>query len=44
MLRSALVAAVLACAPAIAADMPNPMLSPAQAGSDVALMRRARSI
>ncbi|WP_372919479.1 hypothetical protein [Sandarakinorhabdus sp.] len=44
MLRSALLAVLLASTPAIAADMPNPMLSPAQAGSDVALMRRARSI
>ena len=41
MLRTALLAALLASAPAIAGDMPNPMLTPAQAGSDVALMRRA---
>jgi hypothetical protein len=41
MLRSALLAVLLASTPAIAADMPNPMLSPAQAGSDVAVMRRA---
>ena len=41
MIRTALLAALLASAPAIAADMPNPMLTPAQASSDVALMRRA---
>lgn len=41
MIRTALLAALLASAPAIAADMPNPMLTPAQVSSDVALMRRA---
>ncbi len=39
--RSILLAALLASAPAIAADMPNPMLSPVQAASDIALLRRA---
>ena len=41
MIRTALLAALFASSPAIAADMPNPMLTPAQARSDVALMRRA---
>ncbi|MBU6167217.1 MAG: hypothetical protein KGQ52_13970 [Alphaproteobacteria bacterium] len=41
MIRSMLLAALLASTPAIAADMPNPMLTPAQAGADVALLRRA---
>jgi len=41
MIRTAFLPALLASAPAIAADMPNPMLTPAQASSDVALMRRA---
>lgn len=41
MFRTVLIAALLASVPAIAADMPNPMLTPAQASSDVALMRRA---
>jgi Peptidase family S41 len=41
MIRRTLLAALLASAPAIAADMPNPMLTPAQASSDVALLRRA---
>jgi hypothetical protein len=41
MIRTALLAALLASSPAIAVDMPNPMLTPAQASSDVALMRRA---
>lgn len=41
MFRSALVAVLLAAAPAIAAEMPNPLLSPAQASADVALLRRA---
>jgi Peptidase family S41 len=41
MFRSALVAVLLASTPALAADMPNPMLTPAQASADVALMRRA---
>jgi hypothetical protein len=41
MIRTIFLAALLASAPAIAADMPNPMLTPAQAGSDVALLRRA---
>lgn len=41
MFRIALLAALLASTPVIAADMPNPMLTPAQAASDVALLRRA---
>ena len=41
MIRTALLAALLVTTPAIAADMPNPLLTPAQAASDVALMRRA---
>jgi hypothetical protein len=41
MIRTVLIAALLASAPALAAEMPNPILSPAQASSDVALMRRA---
>jgi hypothetical protein len=41
MIRAALIAALLASAPAVAAEMPNPMLTPAQASSDVALLRRA---
>ena len=41
MIRTALLAALLTTAPAFAADMPNPLLTSAQAGSDVALMRRA---
>jgi hypothetical protein len=41
MIRTILLAALLVSAPAIAADMPNPMLTPAQASSDVALLRRA---
>jgi len=40
MFRTALVAALLANT-ATAAEMPNPMLSPAQAASDVVLLRRA---
>ena len=41
MLRATLIAALLATTPAFAGEMPNPMLTPAQAGSDVALLRRA---
>lgn len=41
MIRTILLAALLASAPASPADMPNPLLSPAQAASDVALLRRA---
>jgi Peptidase family S41 len=41
LLRSSLLAALLAAAPARATELPNPMLSAAQASSDVALMRRA---
>lgn len=41
MFRTALIVALLASTPAIAADMPNPMLTPAEAVSDVALLRRA---
>ena len=41
MIRTAFLPALLASAPTIAADMPSPMLTPAQASSDVALMRRA---
>jgi len=45
MVRTTLLAALLASAPApvpvVAAEMPNPLLSPAQATADVALLRRA---
>lgn len=41
MFRTAAVAVLLASAPALAAEMPNPMLTPAQASADVALLRRA---
>jgi C-terminal processing protease CtpA/Prc len=41
MFRTPLLAALLATTPALAAEMPNPMLTPAQAASDVALLRRA---
>ena len=41
MFRTVLLAALLASAPAFGAEMPNPMLTPEQASSDIALMRRA---
>jgi hypothetical protein len=41
MLRATLIAALLATTPAFAGEVPNPMLTPAQAASDVALLRRA---
>ena len=41
MFRPLLIAGLLASAPLSAAEMPNPLLTPAQASGDIALLRRA---